>query len=118
MADNTDTGDEILNDLTNPILETPSAENIPAIEQDNLLKQQQTENMEVHKHPHHVMHKKKWLEYLLEFFMLFLAVFLGFIAENIRESSVERRQEMEYIHSMINDLKTDTSKLGKNIVSI
>ena len=50
--------------------------------------------------------------------MLFLAVFLGFIAENIRESSVERRQEMEYIHSMINDLKTDTSKLGKNIVSI
>ncbi len=31
--------------------------------------------MEVHKHPHHVMHKKKWGEYLLEFFMLFLAVF-------------------------------------------
>jgi hypothetical protein len=41
--------------------------------------------MEVHKHPHHVAHKKKWSEYLLEFFMLFLAVFLGFIAENVRE---------------------------------
>ncbi len=37
---------------------------------------EQIETMEVH-HPHHVMHKKKWGEYLLEFFMLFLAVFLG-----------------------------------------
>ncbi len=37
----------------------------------------QTKNMEVHKHPHHVTHKKKWGEYLLEFFMLFFAVFLG-----------------------------------------
>ena len=36
---------------------------------------QETENMEVHKHAHHVMHKKKWTEYFLEFFMLFLAVF-------------------------------------------
>ena len=41
--------------------------------------------MEVHKHPHHVTHKKKWVEYVLEFVMLFFAVFLGFIAENIRE---------------------------------
>lgn len=31
--------------------------------------------MEAH-HPHHVTPKKKWTEYLLEFFMLFLAVFL------------------------------------------
>jgi len=51
---------------------------------------QETENMEVHKHPHHVAHKKKWGEYLLEFFMLFLAVFLGFVAENVRETTVER----------------------------
>ncbi len=27
--------------------------------------QPQTENMEVHKHPHHVTHKKKWGEYFL-----------------------------------------------------
>jgi hypothetical protein len=46
--------------------------------------------MDVHKHPHQVMHKKKGGEYLLECFMLFLAVFLGFVAENIREASVER----------------------------
>ena len=70
--------------------------------------------MEVH-HSHHITHKKKWGEYLLEFFMLFLAVFLGFVAENIREISVERHREKEFIHSMINDLKNDTTKLGKNI---
>ncbi len=48
--------------------------------------------MEVHKHPHHVTHKKKWTEYLLEFFMLFLAVFLGFVAENIREHIAEKER--------------------------
>ncbi len=71
--------------------------------------------MEVHKHPHHVTHSKKWGEYLLEFIMLFLAVFLGFIAENIRESTVEHQKEREYIHSMINDLKADTLKLNEVI---
>ena len=48
----------------------------------------QTEEMEVHKHPHHVAHKKKWGEYFLEFLMLFLAVFLGFMAENVREHRI------------------------------
>jgi hypothetical protein len=71
--------------------------------------------MDVHKHPHHVTHKKKWGEYLLEFFMLFLAVFLGFIAENIREQSVERHREREYIFSMIEDLKTDSAFLDIGI---
>ena len=70
------------------------------------------ENMEVHKHPHHVTHKKKWGEYLLEFFMLFLAVFLGFVAENIRENYVERHREKEYIESLLNDVKLDTAMAG------
>jgi len=65
--------------------------------------------MEVHKHPQHVMHKKKWNEYLLEFFMLFLAVFLGFVAENIREGQAEKNREHEYIESLVNDLKKDTA---------
>ena len=66
--------------------------------------------MEVHKHPHHVMHKKKWSEYLLEFFMLFLAVFLGFIAENIREHIVEKERSKQYIGSFCEDLKNDTAR--------
>jgi len=39
--------------------------------------------MEVYKHPHHATDKKKWEEYLLEFFMLFLAAFPGFVAEKL-----------------------------------
>src|SRR3954468_5958326 len=57
-------------------------------------------DMEVHKHPHHVTHKKKWGEYLLEFFMLFLAVFLGFVAENIRESNADHEREKQYAEEL------------------
>lgn len=67
--------------------------------------------MEVHKHPHHVTHKKKWGEYLLEFFMLFFAVFLGFLAENLRETIIEKSKEKEYVASMVEDLKQDSIKI-------
>jgi len=68
---------------------------------------QQTETMEQH-HPHHVTHKKKWGEYTLEFLMLFLAVFLGFVAENIRETSVERGREKEYARSLYDEFYADS----------
>ncbi|HYK46032.1 MAG TPA: hypothetical protein VEV83_12725 [Parafilimonas sp.] len=71
-------------------------------------------NMEVH-HPHHVTHKKKWTEYLLEFSMLFLAVFLGFVAENLRERQVENRREVEYIRSLTADLDDDVHNLDSMI---
>ena len=77
--------------------------------------QHNEENMEVHKHPHHVTHKKKWAEYLLEFFMLFLAVFLGFVAENVREGQVERLKEKEYMHSVVKDMEADTSIINETI---
>jgi hypothetical protein len=67
--------------------------------------------MEVHKHPHHVLHKKNLGEYFLEFFMLFLAVFLGFVAENIREHKVEKNREHEYIESLTADLRDDVHNL-------
>jgi len=54
--------------------------------------------MEVH-HSHHPTHKKKWSEYILEFFLLFTAVTLGFFAENLREHQVE-------IHKTEKSLKT------------
>ena len=75
----------------------------------------QTENMEVHKHPHHVTHKKKWEEYLLEFFMLFLAVFLVFVAENIREHQVEKERESAFIKSLTIDLQDDVKSLDAMI---
>jgi len=63
--------------------------------------------MEVHKHPHHVTHTKKWGEYFLEFLMIFLAVFLGFMAENMREHRIEKEKEEQYMQSLIMDLKKD-----------
>ena len=71
--------------------------------------------MEIH-HPHHITHKKKFGEYLLEFFMLFLAVFLGFLAENIREHRVETNREIEYIKSLTEDLGDDIHNLDSMIV--
>ena len=75
----------------------------------------QTPAMEVHKHPHHLMHKKKWTEYLLEFFMIFFAVFLGFLAENSREHILESNREKEYIKSFYEDLTADENDLQLNI---
>jgi len=75
----------------------------------------ETANMEVHKHPHHVTHKKKWEEYILEFAMLFLAVFLGFIAENQREHYVDKRKEIIYVKGILTDLVTDTINFSQFI---
>ena len=60
--------------------------------------------MEVHKHPRHVTHPKKWAEYFLEFFMIFFAVFMGFLAENIREHVEERKKGAEYLNAYLHDL--------------
>ena len=66
--------------------------------------------MEVH-HPHHPSHKKKWSEYLLEFFMLFFAVTLGFFAENQREHMTEKHREKQYMESLLEDLAKDKEEL-------
>ena len=50
--------------------------------------------------------------------MLFLAVFLGFVAENIREHKVEREREKEYIESLIADLKSDQQVLSQHILHV
>jgi len=59
--------------------------------------------------------KKNWKSYFKEFFMLFLAVFCGFLAENYRESLSTQKIEKEYILSLIEDLKTDTTNLSAYI---
>jgi len=53
----------------------------------------------------------------LEFFMLFLAVFLGFIAENAREHIAEHARAKRHAIAMIEDLKTDTAALSRMITS-
>lgn len=56
--------------------------------------------------------KRNWKSYFKEFFMLFLAVFCGFLAENYRESLSAQKIEKEYILSLVEDLKTDTTNLS------
>jgi hypothetical protein len=71
--------------------------------------------MEVHHHSHHG--KKKWTEYFWEFFMLFLAVTLGFFVENQREHYIEHNREIQYIRSFIEDLKKDTINANRVLQS-
>lgn len=68
--------------------------------------------MEVHHHPE-LPHgaKKNFREYLLEGLMIFLAVFMGFIAENIREHISDSSKEKKYISSLYSDLKKDSAQL-------
>jgi hypothetical protein len=49
--------------------------------------------MEVHHHPR--VEKKNFKEYFLEFLMIFLAVTMGFFAENIREYFNDRHHRDE-----------------------
>src|SRR5436190_4074040 len=69
--------------------------------------------MEVHAHTHSA--RKKWTHYFWEFLMLFLAVFCGFLAENIREHMIEVNRSQQYIHSLYEDLQSDTLKLANTI---
>jgi uncharacterized membrane protein len=65
--------------------------------------------MEVHHHSHH---PKKWKEYVTEFIMLFAAVTLGFFAENQREHLIEGNREKQYMQSLYEDLRKDTTILN------
>jgi hypothetical protein len=59
----------------------------------------------------HVHHDKRPKDYLFDFLMLFIAVTLGFFVENTREHLSRNKKEKEYIRSMIQDLKEDTTKM-------
>jgi hypothetical protein len=68
--------------------------------------------MEVHHHPH--VEKKGFKEYFFEFIMIFLAVTLGFIAENVREDISDSAHANEYVRSMVSDLKNDVHMYKAN----
>jgi|SRR5688572_7196301 len=65
--------------------------------------------MEFHQHTH--TPRKKWTHYFWEFFMLFLAVTLGFFMENQREHYVERKRTKVLAKSLYEDIKKDTAAL-------
>ena len=61
--------------------------------------------MEVHAHSH--TERKKWTHYFWEFLMLFLAVSLGFYAENLREGILHKKEVKTQLNSLVSDLQTD-----------
>jgi len=69
--------------------------------------------MEVHHHPK--AGPKKFKEYFFEFLMLFLAVTLGFFAENLREHFSDKEKERKYVQTLYYDLKDDTSQINHEI---
>ncbi|HLX91503.1 MAG TPA: hypothetical protein VKR32_07465 [Puia sp.] len=71
--------------------------------------------MEVHHHPDIDHKSKRFKEYFLEFLMIFLAVTLGFFAENVREWLTENAKEKEYMGALVEDLKADTAQMASTI---
>jgi len=63
--------------------------------------------MEVHHHTHTEL--KKFTHYLWEFLMLFLAVSLGFYAENLREGMIHKEQVRTNMRSLLSDLRSDVA---------
>jgi len=68
--------------------------------------------MEVH-HPHHPTHKKKWSEYIIEFVMLFAAVTLGFLAENLREHQIINHRIEQNKIAILKDLQADSADISR-----
>jgi len=71
--------------------------------------------METHANHSHKAPGKNFLHYFFEFLMLFLAVTLGFYAENLRDHFTERSRENAFMQSMVEDLKTDTTKISEMV---
>lgn len=78
----------------------------------DLIPNQESEKMETHAHELHKAPGGGMKHYLFEFLMLFLAVFCGFLAENYRETLVNKEKELHYMQNMVADLKADTADLN------
>ena len=54
--------------------------------------------------------KKKWYVYFIDFIMLFVAVSLGFLAENVRDQQTDKNREISYLKNVHEDLLVDINK--------
>lgn len=54
---------------------------------------------------------RQWGEYLIEFVMLFLAVTLGFVAENIRENISEENKRRDLLSIVVSDFEMDIDQI-------
>ena len=70
--------------------------------------------MDVHYLPPN-RHIKSAKEYLLDLIIIFVAVLLGFIVNDARESYIERAKAKKYVRLLYDDLKTDMSAIQQTI---
>ena len=71
--------------------------------------------MEVHHHPHIPTHAKPWKEYIIEGLMIFVAVTLGYAAENVREHYVNKHKGIISVQNLYKDLKEDSINYERSI---
>jgi hypothetical protein len=71
--------------------------------------------MEVHHHSGSHHEEKHFKDYFLEFLMIFLAVTMGFLAENLREYITDKNHVEELAGQLKEDLSNDTTKLTRLI---
>jgi len=112
MVDNLD--DNTLDNPINPQSENLSDDIISTNQANTVIPKQETENMEVHAQELHKAPGHGWKHYFFEFFMLFLAVFCGFLAENQREHMVEHEREKQYIKSLEEDIQSDIKQIHQH----
>ena len=58
----------------------------------------------------HFSPKKKWYVYFIDFIMLFVAVTLGFLAENLRDQQTDKNREISYLKNVHEDLLVDINR--------
>lgn len=109
MADNIN--DDSLNKPAGTQSENPPGNSTPANDTKTISQNQDVEDMEVHHHPDLHHKPKKWKEYFLEFLMIFLAVTMGFFAENLREHFSNKEKEHHYVQNIIADLNNDITQI-------
>jgi len=71
--------------------------------------------MEVHHHSAAHHEEKRFKDFFLEFLMIFLAVTMGFLAENLREYITDKNHVEELAGQLKQDLSYDTTKLNQLI---
>ena len=69
--------------------------------------------MEVHHHPE--VEKKGFKEYILEGLMIFLAVMMGFFAENLREHISDNNREKEFAKALYTELRDDSAAAAQKL---
>ena len=70
--------------------------------------------MEVH-HPHSHKGPKKIKEYFFEGLMIFIAVTLGYAAENLREHAVETKKAVKSVRNLYKDVLADSAKFQSSV---